>query len=116
MTFVHNPFRGGRREQEKAERAARIKEYREAEWLQQQESDTSAGSEDDSLRELEDKLYCVACEKFFKSGNAFSNHERCGGPAALSTSKTYAHAFTTHRGLLHSFRMSNAMQCMPSHR
>ena len=106
------PTSGGRREQEKAERAARIREYREAEWLQQQESDTSAGSEDDSVRELEDKLYCVACEKFFKSGNALSNHERCGGPAALSTSNTYAYACTTHRGLWYCTRTSNAMHAI----
>lgn len=63
-----------RREEESAERMRRAAEYQEPEWVQAADAET-ASSEGAAL--VEDELYCIACDKFFKSSNALTNHNRC---------------------------------------
>lgn len=59
------------------ERMRRVQQYQEAEWLQQQDQQRpdAAGNEEDADA-VADELYCVACDKFFKTANAMANHER----------------------------------------
>ena len=66
-----------RKEEERLQRIQRAREYQDAAWV-----DAGATDEDSQEEELvlaQDELYCVACDKFFKSTNAMANHERCAG-------------------------------------
>jgi DnaJ family protein A protein 5 len=63
-----------RKERERAERAARAAQYQEAAWITNGDGDYS--DEDELAEEEQLLLYCVACEKHFKSDAAFANHER----------------------------------------
>jgi len=62
-----------RKEEEGAERMRRALEYEEPEWVREADAD-SHSSEGAAL--IEDELYCVACDKFFKSDKAIENHNR----------------------------------------
>ena len=64
----------GRRDRERAERLRRAQEYQEPEWVRDEEGD--GGSSADGAALVEDELYCIACDKFFKSENAMANHKR----------------------------------------
>ena len=62
-----------RREAERAERLLKASQYKEAAWVQQSHAISDASEEDaDDTPEL----YCLACEKYFKSEPALNNHER----------------------------------------
>ncbi len=62
-----------RREEEAAERMRRALEYEEPEWVRAADIG-SCSSEGAAL--IEDDLYCIACDKFFKSDKALANHNR----------------------------------------
>lgn len=73
-----------RREAEKRERAARVAAYQEPAWVDQQAarwgSSASEGDSEDSdaaAAAAADALYCLACDKLFRSANAMANHQRC---------------------------------------
>ncbi|RKO91558.1 hypothetical protein BDK51DRAFT_11941, partial [Blyttiomyces helicus] len=59
---------------EKEERARNAEAYKEPEWSKVKEVDYSAENLEEDCEEEE--LYCVACEKGFKSEKQFENHER----------------------------------------
>uniref|UniRef100_A0A0D9XZL4 J domain-containing protein n=1 Tax=Leersia perrieri TaxID=77586 RepID=A0A0D9XZL4_9ORYZ len=78
-------------EKKKAEEAARKKEedrrkkeramaYQEPEWARVEEEDEAAFFEDDEEEEMrvkrKEELYCVACNKKFKSDKQWKNHEQ----------------------------------------
>jgi hypothetical protein len=58
----------------------RAREYEEAEWLRQEQHEKGSGPDDDEAALVTDELYCLACDKFFKTANAMANHERCEDP------------------------------------
>ncbi len=87
-----------RRKTEREERAARAAAYQEAAWVdgQRQAAERGAGGPDvdsasasngdgdgdgdDAAAEAATAaggLYCLACDKLFRSANALANHERC---------------------------------------
>jgi DnaJ family protein A protein 5 len=70
-----HPNVGNRREQEKAERAERARAYQVAAWAEQEQDADSADGEEEMHPE-DDPLYCLACDKSFKSEGAFKSHER----------------------------------------
>lgn len=81
-----------RNEEESAERMRRAQEYQEPDWVRNGEAETVSTPEGASL--IEDELYCIACDKFFKSDNAMANHNKyvrrlccsivvCGRPGLL---------------------------------
>ena len=43
---------------------------------------TEGDASEDAAYDVADELYCVACDKLFRSANAMANHERCARPAA----------------------------------
>ena len=62
-----------RREEESAERMRRALEYEEPDWVQAAEAGSCSS---DGAAFIEDELYCIACDKFFKSDKALANHKR----------------------------------------
>ena len=75
-----------RREEERQARLQRAREYEDAAWVQPgAEADGGSGDEGEAL-DVADELYCVACDKFFKTANAMGNHQRCSGPWSLHNS------------------------------
>ena len=73
-----------RREAERQERAARAAAYQEAAWVDQAgasaSSEASEASDEGGAAEaaaVAGELYCLACDKLFRSANALANHERC---------------------------------------
>ncbi len=62
-----------RKEEERAERRRRAREYEEAAWA---EEGSEGGSEEDAADNIPDELYCLACDKSFRTPNAFANHEK----------------------------------------
>ena len=62
-----------RKEKESAERMRRALEYEEPEWVREADTD-SHSSKGPAL--IENELYCIACDKFFKSDKAMENHNR----------------------------------------
>lgn len=64
-----------RKEEERLQRIQRAREYEDAAWVDAGATDED--SHDEELVLAQDELYCVACDKFFKSANALANHERC---------------------------------------
>ena len=81
-----------RREDERAERMRRALEYEEPEWVREADagSDKSEGA---AL--IEDELYCIACDKFFKSEKALANHKR--QVTSLTSVNSHARMRTTER-------------------
>ena len=69
-----------RRDEEKKERLARARAYEEELWAAEEaEAAMGRGSCDghnEQEEDIVDELYCMACDKRFKSQNAFANHER----------------------------------------
>ncbi|KAK9845932.1 hypothetical protein WJX81_006341 [Elliptochloris bilobata] len=76
-----------RRDAERQERAARAASYQEAAWVDRGEdtggSSASEGSTSDSGADeaaeaaaAAGELYCLACDKLFRSANALANHQR----------------------------------------
>lgn len=63
-----------RKEEERQQRIQRALEYEDAAWVDAGADDEDSHEEDLALNE--DELYCVACDKFFKTPNAMANHER----------------------------------------
>merc|ERR1712168_643273 len=74
-------------EKAKADRLKMMENYEEPEWmkmsnveesLQQIEAnlDQSHGGETGVIDDEDDGLYCVACDKLFRSDKAFANHEK----------------------------------------
>ena len=63
-----------RREEAKKARLQRAREYEEAQWAQMDAEEDGASDSGEEL--VEDDLYCVACDKLFRSENALANHER----------------------------------------
>ncbi|BDA42473.1 DnaJ homolog subfamily C member 21 at N-terminal half [Coccomyxa sp. Obi] len=63
-----------RKEEERQQRIQRALEYQDAAWVDAGADDEDSHEEDLALEE--DELYCVACDKFFKTPNAMANHER----------------------------------------
>lgn len=60
-----------------------MRQYEEALAAQAQangadQHDSGASEEEDAVQQA-DKLFCVACDKSFRSEGAFRNHERCAG-------------------------------------
>ena len=69
-----------RREEERAARVQRAREYQAPAWAEPG-ADAGVGSDDgdasaDAAYDVADELYCVACDKLFRSANAMANHER----------------------------------------
>ena len=71
-----------RREEERQARLQRAREYQAPAWAEEPEAVGSDGGDasGDAAYELADELYCVACDKLFRSANALANHERCARP------------------------------------
>lgn len=67
-----------RREAERQRRIEEAQQYAKEERLAQEAAglDEHAEASDSELEELPDVLYCVACDKTFKSDGAMRNHER----------------------------------------
>lgn len=61
-----------RKEQERKERLQRAREFEEAAWA----AETEASEDDPEETYLSDELYCLACDKTFRSQNALTNHEK----------------------------------------
>ena len=68
-----------RREEERQARLQRAREYEDAAWVQPQgvEGGSDSAEEPEEALDVADELYCVACDKFFKTSNAMANHMRC---------------------------------------
>ena len=55
----------------------RAREYEEASWqVDEEELEGEAALAED----MHDELYCLACDKSFRTQNAMLNHERCVMP------------------------------------
>merc|ERR1712087_1051506 len=77
---------GENAEKQKAERLKMMENYEEPEWmkmskveesLQQLEANLDQSHGETGVRDdEEDGLYCVACDKLFRSDKAFANHEK----------------------------------------
>ena len=68
-----------RREEDKRKRAEEARQYQEADWVSAtpQEDDFWEGDENGADQDqLQDPLYCVACDRSFKSRGALDSHER----------------------------------------
>ncbi len=63
-----------RKEEERLQRIQRAHEYQDAAWVDA--AVDHEDSSDDDAAFVQDELYCIACDKFFKSTNAMANHER----------------------------------------
>lgn len=62
-----------RREEERKERLQRARKFEEAAWAAAE----AAESEDEALEEEPmDDLYCLACDKLFRTANAMANHNK----------------------------------------
>ncbi len=81
----HGNVTSRRREEERQARLQRAREYEDAAWVQPGAEDGAVEAEEGGGEALDvaDELYCMACDKFFKSANAMANHERCALAALL---------------------------------
>ena len=52
----------------------RAREFEEAAWAEAEAAE-SEGSEE-AVDDIPDELYCLACDKSFRTPNAMANHER----------------------------------------
>ena len=66
----------GRREEEKQRRLEEAAAYQAPEWATGQPVVISESSSDDEAAAAADPLYCVACDRTFKSQGAMQSHER----------------------------------------
>lgn len=82
-------LRACRREAERQRRIEEAQQYAKEERLAQEAAglDEHAEASDSELEELPDVLYCVACDKTFKSDGAMRNHERCAAGACVEATR-----------------------------
>ncbi|MEW5306528.1 MAG: hypothetical protein WDW36_008986 [Sanguina aurantia] len=66
----------GKKKREKEERMAKAAEYVEADWIRNSHKAAGSGSDSSSDDIDATELYCIVCEKTFKSEKQFHNHER----------------------------------------
>lgn len=71
-----------RREEDRRERRQRAREFEEATWAAAEAE--GSDEEDAPEEELPDELYCLACDKLFRTLNAMANHKRSGWTIAAS--------------------------------
>ena len=63
-----------RREEERRDRLQRAREFEEAAWA---EAAAAESGEEEAQEEVPDELYCLACDKLFRTPNAMANHNKC---------------------------------------
>lgn len=54
-------------------RLQRAREFEEAAWAQ---AEAAESDEEASEEEVPDELYCLACDKLFRTANAMANHNK----------------------------------------
>lgn len=65
-----------RREHARKERLQRAREFEEAAWAQAA-AEAEPDEEAEQAEALPDELYCLACDKTFRTENALANHQKC---------------------------------------
>ena len=64
-----------RRKQARKERLQRAREFEEAAWAQAA-AEAVSDEEVEQAEALPDELYCLACDKTFRTENALANHQK----------------------------------------